>query len=406
MRPLHVACIALAIAIAFFIGRFTAEPPLAPLPSTGTQGESNRVPGSALPLDVTNPAGNGETSGAGAIAGSAEDKDLIQAIGRAASEPTGLGRHMAISQALQGVTSANWRAVHQTIWKARLAGMISEAEQQLFLQRFGDVAGADALMSFRPKDPVNDWETHSGRFAMRGWAERDPAAARAWLETQPEGKFRTGMLNGYLGSTALRDAPTALAALRALAAPADEPWLVRSLVNSSEGARYTPFFQEWIEKGGAEGPGAADIFTALVQSRLRMDWKGGSEEMERWFEPFVGQPYISQQAMHQVLPRITKNRQPQEALPWVERFPVGSQARKAGSEVIFTTWAATEPDTLGTWLAAEREHPDYDTGVFQFLNSKRGQLDQATKEAWINSIKNENIRTRAVRATADAQPVK
>jgi len=324
-------------------------------------------------------------------------KEVTSLATRAITTPPGNARVLHLQQALAAIDASNWRGAFEIFWRARTRNLISEKEQLWVMERIGDVAGLEATERFKPRDPINNAETHNARHAMKGWALRDPQAALAYVTSQPEGRFREGMLWGFLAATALTDPPTALRAVEA-AQPEQQTRLLRNLVLSEDGGHFEGLVSSWLQQSstnaGADLSMRYVVFDALVASRNRQVWSDpdGSRTLS-WIEQFVGKPYAGDNSIVSSVSAVAERSGYAKTLEWVD----GISAKQAplaenATARLIDTWSRKDLAGSGAWLDSHRDSPIYQPAVAAFLRANRNQLDAATARAWIETIPDPEFR--------------
>ena len=362
--------------------------------------ERDRVTWPETPISATT---QGNQSGSQEVVPNSEtarrpDTDLaedaqMQAT-RAFTEKTELGRLAAWQATYERVDARNWRSIFTLTLKARTAGMISVEEQRRIWQRIGEVAGREALDAMKPKDLVRDWELNSGRYAMQGWAQRDPAAAWSYIESLPAGNFREGMVAGYAWGRGPADAEKAIAALQTLP-EGRQAFLVRRALENQDGRHMTEFAQAWLETpGDGQSKDRQAVFTALWNTQRAVDWddqKGG--KLALWLENFAGKPYLPPSVVGDTALRLASGQSPEAAISWVERMAVRSpEAVHWAASQVMQRYARADLDAAGQWLNAHRDSPLYDHAALGFLASQRAKVDADAARDWVATIRDPAVR--------------
>ncbi|MHA3770159.1 hypothetical protein ACXR0O_01320 [Verrucomicrobiota bacterium sgz303538] len=301
-------------------------------------------------------------------------------LNRAIAEPPGIDRLFLWQTALAGVTTENWRRMFDIVSKARHQLQITVDEEQAMLHRIGAIAGMAAVERFKPKDPVNDAETHTGRHAMRAWAERDRAAAWAYIEAQPKGRFRDGMIWGYALGVAPRDPHSGLEALQMLAPNVQEDFLKR-VMERDQILFYSQLIESWLEAGprnaiqpdGQNRDLRESVFRELVVTQTHFGW--GDPEGQRfvsWIEQFRGAPFATDKSLVPAVQHLMNKRSVDETMNWLESYTHDSPAiaQSAATEVM-QRWATKDAAGAKQWLEGHRDVPIYDFALASFLKAQR-----------------------------------
>lgn len=391
----------LGLPLAFALGRITAPMGTLTLQSGDTVNASG---GTTFKVTLANgqAAETASTLDRGIAAASVLDPDatIDSLVAIVAKEPPGLARFALLHAALQRITRENWHSALVTMWKARAEGLINEDEVRFFLQRLGEAAGPAALEGFKPKDPVNAWETHSGRFAMMGWAMSDPAGAKAWLETQPPGRYHDGMLWGYALGLGLRDAPGALQAMQGLE-PNEQRRLLGTALNGISGSRYQPLAEAWLQANAPTGDEAATglrgqnnefthVFDQLLGAQIgSLSNEKKNEKFLAWVDRLDERPaaWFGPGSIDRISSEFARRDAYPEAVDWISRFTSDQPLVGARSmNFLMMQWTRADPASAGNWLNQNSASPIYDVAVAAFLNGSPTPVDTTTLQAWANTM--------------------
>ncbi len=309
------------------------------------------------------------------------------------TEKPGLARGTLLESLIERTTAENWKSVFEVMWRARQEGMISEREEQLFLQRAGEVAGVAAMERFKPVDPVNDWDTHSGRHAMRGWAQVNSSTAMEWLDAQPAGNYRTGMAQGFVLGSAAQD-PKAALKVTAMLPAGDQQWLMHAMLRAEEAPHYAPFVQQWLASGTPEDAQTrAQVFGALVETKVKALWNDrNGERLTQWIEQFAGRDFVSAHALSRLVQRLTERMDAPKIIDLIERMAV--PVAPGESDPIYAVmqrWSRQDAGAAQQWLNDHQDSGSYDAAVLSFIgNASIG--DPNVKRAWIETLRDETLR--------------
>ena len=398
-----------ALAGAFFLGRFTADRGLENHPG-GSGGTSATAAGGNSPASFT---GDGRPGAAGGLAttvrAAAAGKKIEDHARLMLVEKRSLARAALLESLLERITRDNWKAVFEVMWHARVEGLISDREEQLFMQRFGEVGGMAAMNRFKPADPVKNFDTHSGRQAMRGWAQADPAAAMAWLAAQPEGNFRVGMADGFARGTAAQDPTSALRATRMLAPDAQRA-LINALLKLEEAPHYIPFVQQWLASGtlGATAPETlrikSEVFDHLVESEIKSLWNDrDGARVTAWIGQFAGREFVSAPALSRLAENLAGRMDAPRVIELMDRMAApGLPAQTDPVRGVMQRWSRDDPAAAQEWLNGHRDAEHYDAAAFSFIQNA-AIADPAVKRAWIETLHDEALRAEAMRQFEPAQ---
>lgn len=156
-----------------------AETQLQKVHSTGSTKSSVRQRGATAThqMSVTrswNPAGADTTL---------SNDEAETAFSAALTSPTRSERFARIGELLHHVTADNWMGLwEEYILSTVETGRVHEQEWALFMNRVGEVAGAEAMVYFETNgQPENSFNRLA---VLKGWASTDLEAALRWTQTQ------------------------------------------------------------------------------------------------------------------------------------------------------------------------------------------------------------------------------
>jgi hypothetical protein len=287
-----------------------------------------------------------------------------------------------------------------TMWKARSEGLLTEEESYYVMHRAGELCGAIALEKCKRSDLVNAEENYNGRYAMMGWAMVNPAAAKAWLDTQPAGRYRDGMLWGYVFGTGLTDAPTALRVLQTMEAP-QQVKLLGKILEGKDGHRYRALAEAWLNsnsEGNPPGLRSEDdpvtaVYNLLLESQVRaLSITKLSGKFIAWADTLGDKPWLGPQNVAFVASEFGRRNELERGLGWVEHMTeaepsVGQNAVRT----LMLQWTKRDSGAAAEWLTRNRESTHYDQAVSAFLDAQ-AQLDPEVARTWANSIHDEKLR--------------
>lgn len=325
------------------------------------------------------------------------------------TEKPGLARGTLMESLIERVTVENWESVFEVMWRARQEGMISEREEQLFLQRAGEVAGVAAINRFMPAGSVKDWETHSGCHAMRGWAQVDSAAAMAWLDIHPAGNYRTGMTQGFVRGCAAQD-PKAALQVTAMLGAGDQQWLMNSMLTVEEAPHYVPFAQQWLISGTPEDGTQetmqirAQVFSVLAEAKTKALWNDrNGERLTQWAEQFAGRDFVSAHALSMLVERLSERTDAPKVINLIERMAV--PVAPGESDLIYAVmqrWSRQDAGAAQQWLNDHQDSRSYDAAVLSFIRNAPS-ADPVVQRAWIETLHDETLHAQTRRQFDEAK---
>jgi hypothetical protein len=400
-HSLKYAAVVAGFAAAFLIGRWSVSVPKNNRENGGVLATRSFDAGLNRPIE--------QQTISPAFAGVELQGEAERLAVHAATEAPGLRRLTTLYTALDAIDVNNWRSVFEVLWKARRENLLSESELNLALQRIGQATGREGLSHFRPADPVNDYETHTARYAMQGWAEAAPAEAWAYIQEQPEGKFREGMITGYVWGVGANDTKAALDALDHVE-PHTQASILSTSLGSANGAHYSKLAEQWLAaRADAPDSGATSeqqnrVFSSLLQIQQQQGWDDPTgERIARWMEAFQGRTFVAANHVAAVAHQQAGS-SPEAALGWIASFAGPDQRLGEGPTMqLMARLARTDLNRAAQWLDQNRENPHYDQAAAAFILTPGGTMDPETAETWLATIADEGIRERTARALEENQ---
>ncbi len=182
-------------------------------------------------------------------------------------------------QMLDRTTRENWQVLwHEYIRQTLEEGRVHEHEWSLFMNRVGELDGAEAMEYFT-HNGQNEY-TFNRREVLTGWAAADPRGAHAWLTSQPEAEQRPEFWGAVLRGASARDASLTLTWLGEVPrehAPGVTRQVVDSLIQAEGIANTAGALLEMTEGTGGSPPPHLAMFYAELKGRAeRMTWLGQS----------------------------------------------------------------------------------------------------------------------------------
>jgi hypothetical protein len=208
-----------------------------------------------------------------------DETSLRKFASQALSTPSRTERYQRVMKMLDETTAENWRTIwNEYIRQTLEEGRVHESEWSLFMNRVGELAGADA-MEFFTHNAQNEY-TFNRREVLQGWASENPEAAYQWLKAQPEDQRVAEFWGAVLDGAAARDPKMAIdwlkevppnfsdrVAAKIVGSQVQSTGLAGTIVTLEEMAATVP--------EGTEPPKYMQAFYRELKSRAqRLDWLG------------------------------------------------------------------------------------------------------------------------------------
>jgi Tfp pilus assembly major pilin PilA len=227
---------------------------------------------------------------------------------------------------------------------------------------------------------------------LSGWATTDPESAKAWIESQEDGREKMMYMNGLVDGLAKSDPAAATAYVLSMAAATE-----------GEGGRggFDPrdryianIAGEMLKQGGIEATTAwanelpegslrASALSEVAQFYARQD----SAAAAKWVEAYADSA-DAKNAVREIANRWA-NESPADAAKWVAGLPADSQSDAMRS--VFGEWAGKQPVEASEYLATMSEGVGRDSAVAGFSRQLAGD-DPSSAIEWASSIADEELR--------------
>jgi hypothetical protein len=203
----------------------------------------------------------------------------------ALASPLRTGRFMGMMAALDQVKPDTWPAMWEEFKRQTTEdGRVHEVEWSLFMNRVGEVDGADA-MAFFEKNGQPEY-TFNRREILLGWAAADPKAAIAWMDSQPGGSPNQELQATLLSGVVQADPDLALGLL-AKVPSARSAGMAGDLVGEliqAKGIQWTMDHVATLASSGETNAPYVNAMAEEVSQRVqRMAWLAGdSKAVDEW----------------------------------------------------------------------------------------------------------------------------
>jgi hypothetical protein len=252
-----------------------------------------------------------------------------------------LERHATWLAMLKGLSSGDAKTIPALLHAMRVRGHDPTFESDSFWLRWGAIDGPTALKSVA--DYSNGADTAR---VMRGWAQSNPEAARAWLGENPYYSGIDSAVDGFVEGYAMRDLDGATRYVLGRRASSGQP-LLTSLPALIAAA---------VQQG--QFPRVAQWFDTLPESRLKEvaflyvaeQRVGGSLPVD-WVASQAGKPWRDDGVIDRFASYLANNN-PTRALAWVSALPPSPKTGQYGGiDSVVTVLSATHPDWVQNWLS-------------------------------------------------------
>lgn len=297
---------------------------------------------------------------------------------------------------LTGITPENWREAAEAALP--LYDFLHPDKWAAVMVRLGAVAGRDAMERFKPSNTLVQYEGYGARSAMRGWTMTDRAAAEAFVESLPEGRYRDGMGIGFLRG--IDEASTA-----SLEKLYDQ--LPRSLWPQISAAQRD--MVRWETPGSDAG---MNNWLAGVESSAGHDserfkvaqetfdlhflesamWDKNAAKVASLTNAYLDRPSneTTDRVLNTALASLSSF-EPAQALDLVQANSSKRPALEQSIPTIFTDWASRDSGAAGDWLNAHSSVGFYDSAAAAYAVGIKKD-DPAAAQAWAGTIKSPVLR--------------
>lgn len=187
----------------------------------------------------------------------------------------------------------------------------------------------------------------------------DPRQALILVETLPKGSARDDLLTRAASEWAVHDMNAAV------------DWALQI----KDEALYSSVISSIAKTWGAEDPKLAATLATMALNPGRSQDSAVAGVAQQWVQ-----------------------KDPQEAIRWVTRFPEG-HLRRCTLEMLVNLWADQDLDRVGTWVKTLQDDPDRDTVIFIYAN-KVALHNPLTAAGYAESINETKIKYSAMEAVA------
>lgn len=312
-----------------------------------------------------------------------------------------------LNRYLNSVTPENWKEaleailpLYDTLHHDRWGGV---------MRRMGAVAGRDVMEHFRPGNTLVDYEGYGARHAMRAWAGADREAALHYIESLPEGRFRDGMVIGFLragGNVTASSLETFYEQLPQSLWPqiaAAQRDMIRWEPPNANAA-----VKEWLADTGRTH-GADSARYRMVQEAVDLHllegamWDKNATDVSALTKEYFARDRgaVTDRTLNTALQNQARF-EPQQAMELATAQLADRPTLAVSVPVIMSNWAAADSGAAGDWLNGHRTSPVYDQAAAAYALELRSE-DQIAASSWAATIKSEALRRATQRKITDAK---
>jgi hypothetical protein len=324
------------------------------------------------------------------------------------NETNRVSRLAHLCDLLQDVNAENWREVvdafrRQSAFEGRELG----DEWNMMMQKVGAVAREEAVLdALQSVGPSRD---HRARNSLEGWIMADPAAALAWVKSQPPDALE--VLDGAVIYSLARISPTeALDYALRVNNQITRDWGIGEIVNGAVQEGGFRRGEELIAATLSRADVAVNIkqrlFQDLVRKRLLMDrLQNRPEDSLQWLDPYLSGDTspASPSVMKQVVTSAAAV-DPEKTLQWLD----ARAERLTPAQTVPGYTAALQvlyqrsPQEFSRWLDANPTHPARDPAVERYVTDLVASGKTAEAARWVTIVQDPQIKQRIEAAVAQA----
>jgi hypothetical protein len=239
-------------------------------------------------------------------------------------------------------------------------GLTFAREWELLVSHWGRLHGGDGfdsgMSAFQIKPEAQDWFTKG---ALKGWSEKDPQAAVAWLNDHPGHTDWPGCLNSVItgiGHTDPQQAAATLANSLPVSHPKDD-WVreaaLKSLTEGVVATQGLTGLRQWLASIPTDADAGATKQRAFFHVAFRLGHAGG-DQARAFLEAHAGKSWRADRAYAEYTKKLGRSA-PEAALTWAMSLPVGSQGVHPGTAQTYQQWHGRDPARAEAWLGAQKD---------------------------------------------------
>jgi hypothetical protein len=264
-------------------------------------------------------------------------------------------------------------------------------EWNAFWLRWGEVDGAAALEHVKTIN-MKDYEPALAERVLKGWATKDSAGARSWLQANTASPWYDGALRGYLDGLARIDLDGATRDAVTLGKGRDMNRIAEVLTEQALQQRQLGGMLEWwraLPDDTSEGSARRKAISHVYQ-RLQI---ANDARTSEWLAELAGTPYRPEVLIGNHGEKIA-GRDPAGALNWIASLPpTPNDGYFTGLTQTIHAIAKRDPAFVENWLNRLPPSPLRDQGVvgYGIYLDQNSQPDAA--ERWFYQVRDKLINT-------------
>lgn len=379
---------AASISLAYWMGSANTSPTAGQAPTAAS------IAGKDKPR-ATSPATATSTEAAldltqGLIPKNLSSAQMAAALKGALAEDDPVLRSLKISQLLAGLNAENLPEALKAFESSRKGGPFDE-EYRLFMNAWGKLDG-QAAMTYATQQAKAGGNRRGMDFgppsALSGWASNDPAAAKAWLDQQPNNFSKSFLQAGLVDGWAKNDLAGASAYAEALPQSVVRGFLVDMLADKYIAKSGPEAAMQW-----AQSIQAGEQNARYKESAIRTVADRIAQTNPQLAASFLAQNSEYAGSATQSVASTWARTDPTSALAWAGTLN-GDASSQAVSSIV-STWAATNPAEAGNWLNSQADNANIDS-LRRTYATTVAQSDPQGAIAWAKSISDANTQRSAL----------
>jgi hypothetical protein len=316
--------------------------------------------------------------------------EALEALAKEAfSDPNPLTRSLAFAKMLESMTPENATAMLQTLRANRVGG----EQMQVFLYAWGamDIDGAHAhaeTLEGRAKE-------HFLNSTLAGWANKNPNAAIAWVDTMEEGDAKNRYRGSLVGGLADHDigVATNYALARANAGDKQATQFIQTIAGEELRKNGPAAAVLWGERL-PEGALKAEALEQIAGTYVQRDPQAAAAWAAKYASAGNGAGIVEEIAEEWA------ERDPKSSVSWLNGLAEG-QAKSEGTFSALREWTRRDPTAASEYLAAMPPSASKDSAVSGFARSLARE-DPESAVIWAKTITNEASRTQTLTQAGQA----
>jgi hypothetical protein len=288
---------------------------------------------------------------------------------------------------LANLTPANAIQVRELFQKMDKQGRWFVPEWDAFWQRWGEVDG-DAALEHVQTIGMKGYQPMLAEKILRGWATKDAAGARRWLETNPTSSWYEGALRGYLEGFARTNLDAATQDALKLGEGRNFKDLMEVLTEQALRQRQLGGMVEWWQALPDDPTPGSARQQAIGHLAWRMQIANATRAGE-WVAQLAATPYRPEPQIKELAGKLAEN-DPAAALKWVTSVPPSPQnGSYTGLSQTVQALAAHDREAVETWLRQTPASPLRDQAVAAYATHLDQQKETDLAAQWRAEVKDQ-----------------